>query len=411
MVNLKTRFFGTSYSSLISYLKTASLLAIFSFALVGCDISPLSTSSQAEFRAPVLEIVLTGLQNPRGVAVSITGEMYVVEAGTGLHLLDPTKWDGKLTKFTDLNGDGDFEDETEAERWFSHFPTYNGFSAYGTGRDEVSGPADLLLHNDGRLFLSVDDGGLSNSMALHEISPEGRIGLTLADRNNMNGIAFDRDQQKIFAVESGLNTLVEISFTGEFRDILVFPLLDSGQQAVPAGLAVDPQTGDLLVALFSGYLFDEQASSIDDITSFVVGDSKIVRVDPLSGKVNDEIIGLTTAVDVAIDEAGNVYVVEMTSTPTKLIPSEFDLYDLQALPIHGGYLRFSGRVTLYPADGGPPRVLADGLDAPTNITIGPDGSLYISIGQGTPGRPIPGPDGNTSIVGEILRISKFSIEK
>ncbi len=74
--------------------------------------------------------------------------------------------------------------------------------------------------------------------------------------------------------------LIEISFTGEFRDIVAFPLLDSGQQAVPAGLAVDPQTGDLLVALFSGYLFDEQASSIDDIISFIEGDAKIVRVDP-----------------------------------------------------------------------------------------------------------------------------------
>jgi len=406
MRNLNARFFGTKNSNLITNLKTAASIALCLFALVGCQSTLLSSIPQPN--EPVLKVILSGLDNPRGVALSITGEMYVVEAGTGLQLLDPTKWDGKLTKFTDLNGDGDFEDEAEAERWFSHFPTYNGFSAYGTGRDEVSGPTDLLLHNDGRLFLSVDDGGLSNRMALHEISPEGRIGLTLADRNNMNGIAFDRDQQKIFAVESGLNALVEISFTGEFRDILVFPLLDSGQQAVPAGLAVDPRTGDLLVALFSGYLFDEQASSIDDIASFVIGDAKIVRVDPDTGKITDEIIGLTTAVDVAIDELGNIYVVEMTSNPTKLIPTDFDLYDPQASALHGGYQRFSGQVTMYPADGGSPRVLADGLDAPTNITIGPDGSLYISIGQGTPGRPIPGPDGlTTTIVGEILRISGF----
>ncbi len=354
-----------------------------------------------------MEIVLTGLENPRGVAVAITGELYVAEAGTGLHLLDLTKWDGKLTKFTDINDDGDFEDEAESERWFSHFTTYNGFSAYGTGRDEVSGPSDLLLHSDGRLFLSVDDGGLSSSMALHVISPDGRIGLTLADRNNMNGIAFDRDQQKIFAVESGLNRLIEISFTGGFRDIVIFPLLDSGQQAVPAGIAIDHQTGDLLVALFSGYLFDETASSIDDIISFVEGDAKIVRVNPATGSIRDEIIGLTTAVDVAIDEVGNIYVVEMTTTPTELLPSEFDLYDPQALPVHGGYLRFSGRITMYPANSCPPRILVDGLDSPTNITIGPDGALYISIGQGTPGRPVPSPDGPTIIVGEIIRITNY----
>lgn len=404
--NLNARCFGISYRSLKSHFKIAGVFITILFALVGCDISEPPICSSKE-NIPIVETILTGLDNPRGVAVSITGEMFVVEAGTGLHLLDPTKWDGKLTKFTDINADGDFEDEAEAERWFSHFPTYNGFSAYGTGRDEVSGPSDLLLHSDGRLFLSVDDGGLSNSMALHVISPDGRIGLTLADRNNMNGISFDRDQQKIFAVESGLNMLIEISFTGEFRDIVLFPFLDSGQQAVPAGLAVDPRTGDLLVALFSGYLFDEQASSIDDIISFVEGDAKIVRVVPDTGKTTDEIIDLTTAVDVEIDEAGNIYVVEMATTPTKLLPMGFDLYDPQALPVHGGYLRFSGRVTVYPADGCSPRVLADGIDTPTNIAIGPDGALYISTGQGTPGRPIPGPDGPTSIVGAILRITDF----
>ena len=392
------------------YLKLASVLSAILFGLISCGFSEPPPCINTEI-SPVIEIVLTGLENPRGVAVSISGELYVVEAGTGLYLLDPLKWDGKLTKFTDINGDGDFDDEGEADRWFSHFTTYNGFSAYGTARDEVSGPSDLLLHRDGRLFLSVDDGGLSNSLALHVISPDGRVGLTLADRNNMNGITFDRDQDKIFAVESGLNMLVEISLTGESRDIASFPLLDGGQQAVPAGLAVDPRSGDLLVALFSGYLIDEQASSLDDIVSFIVGDAKIVRVDPGTGLITDEITGLTTAVDVAVDAAGNVYVVEMATTPTELLPTDFDLYDPDAPPVHGGYLRYSGRVTLHPADGCPPRVLASGLDAPTNITIAPDGALYISTGQGTPGRPIPGPDGNTIIVGEILRITNYLRER
>ena len=36
-----------------------------------------------------------------------------------------------------------------------------------------------------------------------------------------------------------------------------------------------------------------------------------------------------------------------------------------------------------------------------------DGALYVSTGQGTPGRPIPGPDGATVIVGEVLRITGY----
>jgi hypothetical protein len=84
-------------------------------------------------------------------------------------------------------------------------------------------------------------------------------------------------------------------------------------------------------------------------------------------------------------------------------------------PLHGGYLRYTGRVSVFPAPAAtdsPPyqadvdaTVLADRLDMPTNITLAADGSLYVSTGQGTPNRPIPGPDGPTRIVGEVIRIT------
>ena len=352
--------------------------------------------------APAVEVILAGLDNPRGVAVGPAGELFVAEAGTGYDAVDPTQMTGKLTKFTDRNSDGDFNDEGEAERWFSHLPTYNALQFFKTHRDEVNGPGDVLLHPDGRLFLTVD-GGLDR-IGLFEISPDGRMGRNLAGRSNMNGIAFNLRKDRIYAVESMANRLVEIALDGEWREVVAFPLLDSGQQAVPAGLAVDPRTGDVLAALFSGAAVD---STTHETLPFVPGDAKVVRVDPETGQLTDEIDGLTTAVDVATDDAGNVYVVEMTAAPADPLPVMFDLFDPDASPLHGGYQRFSGRVTLYPADGGPPRVLAGGLDMPTNITLGLDGELYVSTGQGTPGRPIPGPDGPTKIVGEILRITDF----
>jgi glucose/arabinose dehydrogenase len=160
----------------------------------------------------------------------------------------------------------------------------------------------------------------------------------------------------------------------------------------------------VLLALFSGRVQDNETG---ETIPFVDGDAKIVRVDIKTGQLTDEITGLTTAVDVAMDEAGNIIVVELAATSTDLLPSTFDLFDPHAPLVHGGYLRFSGQVTLFPSKGGPPRVLATGLDAPTNVTIGPDGSLYISTGQGTPGRLIPGPDGPTTIVGEVIRITNY----
>ncbi len=51
-------------------------------------------------------------------------------------------------------------------------------------------------------------------------------------------------------------------------------------------------------------------------------------------------------------------------------------------------------------------MLATGLDAPTNITYH-EGALYVSAGQGTPGRPIIGPQGPTRITGMLYRITGF----
>ena len=349
-----------------------------------------------------VEVILTGLQNPRGVAFDAEGGLLVAEAGLGDDVADVRERSGRLTRFIDRNGDGDFKDPGEAEPWFEHLASYNARSHLEQRNDEVSGPSDVTVHGDGRVFLSVDGG--FEEFSLWEISPTRSIGRNLSARSNMTGVGLAPDEDIIFATESMLNQLIEVTLkTGDRRDIVAFSTLDSGQEAVPAGLAVDPRNGDVLVALFSGGVSTEDGGFI----IFVPGDAKVVRVDPLTGRVVDEIVGLTTAVDVAIDGLGNVFVVELAAGQGEPFASEADLADPDAIPQHGGYLRFSGRVIMYPADGGPPRVLAEGLDAPTNITVGDDGALYVSTGQGTPGRPIPGPDGPTVIVGEVIRITGF----
>jgi hypothetical protein len=273
---------------------------------------------------------------------------------------------------------------------------------YATGRDEVSGPSDVALHTDGRLYLTVDGG--FEEFALFEVSSDNSMGRNLASRSNMTGIALSANERSLFVTESTLNQLIEITLdTGARREITVFPALDGGQQAVPAGLALDPRDGTILVALFSGVAQATDGSYIP----FVAGDAKVVRVDPSTGSVSDEITGLTTAVDVAIDAFGNIYVVEMATQYAELLEHGADLFDPNANPLHGGYLRYSGSVTMFPGGGGEPVVLVRGLDAPTNITLGSDGGLYVSTGQGTPGRPIPGPDGSVVIIGKVIRIAGF----
>lgn len=377
-------------------MKTWGWLTVVSLVATACGSVTGDRPAEPSTADPVA--ILSGLSNPRGVAIAPDGSLFVAEAGTGRDTVDLARRTGRLTRFSDRNGDGDFDDPGEGQIWFDHLPTYNAFHVFDTGRDEVNGPGDVLLHRDGRVFLSIDGG--FEDIGLFEISPEGVMGRNLSARSNMNGLAFDRNQEHIYAVESSLNRLIEISLSGEIREVVTFGDLASGQQAVPAGVAVDPLSDEVLVALFSGAVRETDGVVIP----FVPGDAKVVRVDPASGEITGEIAGLTTAVDVAVDGSGNVYVVEMASGFAGVLPDGFDLYDPDAPPLDGGYLRFSGRVTVYPVEGGTPSVLADGLDAPTNVTVDADGKVYVSIGEGTPGRPILGPAGAVRIDGAVMRL-------
>ena len=365
-----------------------------------------------------VEVIITDLENPRGVGIDAQGSLLIAEAGYGEDARDVILRTGRLTRFLDLDGDGDFADPGETARWFENLISFNSVNKYDTGRDEVSGPSDVLVHEDGRVFLSLD-GGIDQSggtFILMEMDANGVLLREIRQLSNMTGIGFAPDQRSVYATQSTLNQLIEIDLgSGERREIITFADLYSGQQAVPAGLGVDPSTGDVLVALFSGVAKAEGVACrfVPDVMCdgrflpLIPTDAKVVRVDPESGAVADEVTGLTAAVDVAADDEGNVFIVEMAADHAQLFHRGVDLFASDIPALHGGYVRFSGKVTMYPADGRHPRVLVDGLDEPTNITVGPDGALYVSTGQGTPGRPIPGPGGRTVIVGEVIRITGY----
>jgi len=377
-----------------------------------------TSSTAAAPRVLKVEVVITDLENPRGVGIDREGALLIAEAGYGEDAEAPILRTGRLTRFLDLNGDGDFLDPGEAERWLDNLYSFNSVNKYETGRDEVSGATDVLVHEDGRVLLSLD-GGIDQSggtFILFELDGDGTLLREIDQNSNMTGIGFAPDQRSVYATQSTHNSLIEIGLeNGDVRHIVTFEDLYSGQQAVPAGLGVDPTTGDVLVALFSGVAkaegeacrFVPEAMCDGRYLPLIPTDAKVVRVDPATGSVTDEVTGLTAAVDVAADSEGNVFTVEMAADHAQLFHLGVDLFLADLPALHGGYIRFSGRVTMYPASGGDPRVLAEGLDQPTNITVAPDGALYVSTGQGTPGRPIPGPQGRTEIVGEVLRITGY----
>ena len=377
-----------------------------------------STLLPAPAQVLTVEVILTDLENPRGVEVDAQGGLIVAEAGYGEDAEAPILRTGRLTRFLDIDGDGSYGGGGETERWLDNMYSFNSVNKYETGRDEVSGPSDVLIHEDGRVYLSFD-GGIDQSgghFVLFELDENGTVLREMPQHSNMTGIGFSPGQRSIYATQSTLNQLIEIDLeTGLGREIAAFDDLHSGQQAVPAGLAVSPDGSGVLVALFSGVAkaegeacrFVPEAMCDGRYLPLVPTDAKVVRVDPETGAVADEITGLTAAVDVAVDGEGNVFVVEMAADHAQLFHQGVDLFASNLPALHGGYIRFSGKVTMHPPDGGEPRILAEGLDQPTNITAAPGGVLYVSTGQGTPGRPIPGPEGRTVIIGEVIRITGY----
>ncbi len=378
----------------------STLLPKLSLALVIVFVASMFSAAQA---IPIKRIA-TGLQNPRGLAVLPDGRMLLAQAGTGYSSRGALGYTGRLSLLTDWNDDGDYDDAAEIIDVLDKLPSYNILYQSNPGRDEVIGIGDVLALDDGSTFFTLDDN--FKRLAIGALSPSfERLDDIYVSDGSMNGIAYDSGSETIYIAESSNNAIGALSLSGEYRQVARFASLAHEQQPVPAGIAIDPTTGDLLVALFSGQLWVYYGGSL----SYMPGDAKVVRAHPRTGAIRDEISGLTTAVDVAVDEQGQIYVAELTTRwPSNMIDQDFDLFAPDSPPDPGGYPRFSGRVSLYKAAGSAPIILADGLDQPTNLTYH-DGALYVSVGQGSPGRRVWGEQGITRIIGEVYRIDLESL--
>jgi DNA-binding beta-propeller fold protein YncE len=383
------------------------------FLLLWLMIIPLC-GAPAQAQAVTITRIASDLNNPRGVTVLPDGRLLVVEAGLGADEPGAAQGSGQISLFEDVNGDGTFDNPGERSPLLTGMPSYNSLKSILTGHDEVFGLAGIARLDDGRVFFTKDDPfafpsrnrgeeGYYGDVGIFELLPDGGISALVNRTATLNALVYDPGRARFYVTESGFNRIMSLTLDGEVEIVGEFGLLAHHQQAVPAGIALDTRSGHLLVALFSGFVHNYYGTSI----SFMPGDAKIVRLDPDSGVVSDAITGLTTAIDVAADLAGNIFVAELTTAwPTALMPYEFDLRDPSAPPDPGGYARYSGRVSLYPADGSPPVILADALDTPTNLTYH-DGRLYVSAGLGTPGRAIHTPHGIRRIEGVLYLIEGF----
>jgi hypothetical protein len=335
------------------------------------------------------KVVARGLLNPRGMHRLAAGDLLVSEAGTGA---PETEKSGRLTRLSDANRDGDFDDEAERAVLLDAQPSKN--ILHVVRRDEVFGLAGMA-EGQGRVLVSLAFfGGPSTVFAV-----EGdRVSTWGSTHGNLNDLAYDPARDAWFGAASTTDEIVRLGPGGGTERVLKLPPLPNGQDAVPGYLRTDPLSGDLLVSLFTGSPEGEEGGLGVELVKRAGG---IVAVDPDEKSYRWLVRGLSVPTDLEVAPDGTIYVLELCASfldPVKTREA------MSVGPSHGGFERFSGRLLRIDRSRKEVTVIAQGLDAPTNLLLTED-ALYVAEGMGTPGRAIPGPSGVVKLDGFLERIA------
>jgi len=342
--------------------------------------------------APLARVrIASGLNNPRGMYLLPSGELLVAEAGTGR---PEDGRSGRLVRLHDRNGDGDCLDADELQVVLADQPSRNIFDI--VRRDEVFGMAGMAAKAEGDTRVLVALAFFGGPSTVFQIDGD-RVTQWTTTHGNLNDLAYDPRRASFFAVASTTDEVVRLAPGQGATRVLKLPPMPSGQDAVPAYLRYDPLTSTLLVSLFTGSPEGEEGGQGTEI---VPRAGAIIAVDPDARSFRFLVRGLTVPTDLEVGPDGSIYVLEFCDAFLDPVSS---YEDMARGPSHGGFKRFSGRLLRVERPSGRVTVLAEGLDAPTNLLLA-GGALYIAEGMGTPGREIPGPAGTVALEGFIERL-------
>jgi hypothetical protein len=327
-----------------------------------------------------VDVIASGLDNPRHVAVSPGGDVYVAESGRG------GDHDASRSCFNSPEGfacTGATGAVTRVSRRGTKRVVRGLASFAPAGGDDAIGPHGVYVHGrellvtnggptaptrDGQVVLrdptlvaekrvsalygtvlKVGKRGRVRKIAdpwrfERDVNPDEEVGNPRIDSNPVDVLA---DRGGYLVPDAGGNTLLRASGRGAIRVLSLFP--NVGQMnAVPTGV----------VRGRDGFYYVSQLTGVP----FPVGGASVFRVDPRSGAYTTYASGFTNAIDLDFGRDGTLYVLEI---------------DRDSLAAPGR----EGGLWAVPPGGGTPRRIelpAGTLTEPGGLAVGRRGRLYVS---------------------------------
>jgi hypothetical protein len=336
--------------------------------------------------ASTITTVMSGLDNPRGLAFAPEGGLYVAEAGRGgpLSPLCYTATDpGVGFRCYGATGAISRYWHGKQERVVTGLPSLENPSFMGPAQ----GPAHISFQGRGGMYVTIGLGGLTppdsrNTVLpgvgtsfgqLLKVEPSG-VRRSVADvsafeNTNPDGAQIDTNPYGLLALpghrlvtDAGGNSLLDVKANGSISTVAVFPKFAGTfgpTDRVPTNVVLGPD-GAYYVSMLSG-------------VPFTPGSAAVFRVVP--------------------GAAPTVYASNLTQITDLAFGPDGSLYVLQ----HGTGLFFSGPGSIVKiAPGGSSRTTIDTqgrLSHPTGLVVGPDRALYVSN------------FGIAPSIGEVLQIS------